>query len=216
MATFLGDVTGQQVVQQAKAANTKNSAKTTSSAKSTTSNNGNNVLNNTATALTNALNNFANMTINQAAAANNASAAAAYYATNMSMQESALNRAFQQSSWEQTASYNSAEAEKNRQWQTEMSNTAYQRAVKDMKAAGINPILAYNQGGASVGSGSTASVGTLTGSMGSAQAYQAQQANMNNSLVMFGTIAVSALEVLQSLGKDIISILPKKWQKNLK
>lgn len=60
--------------------------------------------------------------------------------------------------------YNSAEAQKNRDWQEMMSNTAYQRAMADMKAAGLNPILAANLGGASTPGGAT---GTIAGaSMG--------------------------------------------------
>ncbi|ALS03600.1 VP2 [Gokushovirus WZ-2015a] len=60
--------------------------------------------------------------------------------------------------------YNSAEALANREWQEHMSNTAYQRAVEDMKKAGLNPILAFSNGGASTPGGSA---GTISGaSMG--------------------------------------------------
>lgn len=60
--------------------------------------------------------------------------------------------------------YNSAEALANREWQERMSNTSYQRAVADMRAAGLNPILAFSNGGASTPGGSA---GTISGaSMG--------------------------------------------------
>lgn len=57
-----------------------------------------------------------------------------------------------------SAAWNTGEAKKQRDWQERMSNTAYQRAVKDMKMAGINPMLAYMQGGASSPSGAQAQI----------------------------------------------------------
>jgi len=52
--------------------------------------------------------------------------------------------------------YNTAEAQTNRNFQERMADTAYQRAVKDLNAAGLSPMLAYSKGGAATPSGATA------------------------------------------------------------
>lgn len=51
---------------------------------------------------------------------------------------------------------NEDQASANQAFQERMSNTSYQRGMADMRAAGLNPMLAFSQGGASVPTGSMA------------------------------------------------------------
>lgn len=62
--------------------------------------------------------------------------------------ENELNRQFNSAEALKNREFQAKEAQLQRDWYESMSNSAYTRAVADMKNAGINPILAYAQGGA--------------------------------------------------------------------
>lgn len=59
---------------------------------------------------------------------------------------------------EKTNERNIAAAQQQQEFQERMSNTAYQRAVADMRLAGLNPMLAVQNGGASTPMGSKAEI----------------------------------------------------------
>ena len=77
--------------------------------------------------------------------------------------------AWNENMFNQSMEFNAEQARLNREWQERMDNTKYQRAIKDMKSAGLNPVLAVTGNGVSVGSGGGGASASISApSMGAA------------------------------------------------
>lgn len=117
-------------------------------------------------------------------------------------EQAALNRQWQRESNNIAMQFSAAEAAKNRNWQQYMSDTAHQREVRDLKAAGLNPVLSAMGGnGAAVTSGATASGYTSSGGQASADtsANTALVSLLGAMLQAQSSIANSATSAISNL-----------------
>lgn len=101
---------------------------------------------------------------------------------------------------------NAQQARDQMDFQASQTGTAYQRAVKDMQAAGLNPMLAYSQGGASSGAGAQAKINNavgegvnaaLSGATGIANIKQLLAQSENTDATTERTRSETALNALQ-------------------
>lgn len=103
---------------------------------------------------------------------------------------------------QQANAFNAIEAQKNRDFQqsmfdqqTELANTAYQRQVADMQAAGINPMMAASgSGGAAVSSAGSGAIASSVAPSGAALNLGSLLSLMFQSKLAFADIALKNAE----------------------
>lgn len=135
-------------------------------------------------------------------------------------QEQSLARMAQQYDYDRglfnlQSAFNSAEAEKSRNWQEMMSSTSYQRAIADMERAGINPA---SLGGAQISGASTPSGASASASLPSVGGSGSSSASFHGSNMsgVLGQLASTALYGMFAKDRQASRALASEIQDNAK
>lgn len=110
-----------------------------------------------------------------------------------------------------TNATNTSNIAQQEQFQESMSDTSYQRATADMKAAGINPMLAVTNGGASTPMGGVPNIQSPVAAATSAGSAAASMAANSASVANTNADTLSKLAALpeKEVGADVWSTVQK-------
>lgn len=112
---------------------------------------------------------------------------------------------------------NAAQAKAQMDFQERMSGSAYQRATADMRMAGINPMLAYMQGGASSPSGAAADMSDVispavsSAKQGARLALELKNLQLDNVVKRQEAASLFTSTLKTGLEHDLVRAQTRNW-----
>lgn len=95
--------------------------------------------------------------------------------------------------------FNKSSAKDQMEFQAQQTGTEYQRAVEDMKKAGLNPALAYSKGGNSSGTGAKATMDNPSANLAKVAQVEQLKQQTNSAKAQEALTAVQAKRVAELL-----------------